>query len=899
MIRRVQQARQGDDGFALILVTLMVTLVTMAVGAMLATTGPAISGAKRTEAALAARAAARSGIEDVVAYLVSIPSCRSQSQICPAALGASSTALAAAGSPRPTLASGQSYSWRTASAPTADGFVRVTSTGTYTSANGSFAGTAQTLVADLSLRPSILAYGYFTDYESMSPAYLTSFYSKKRYVYATDCTSGGLTCSASSPKFVSWPGDTDASACGEHWYAEGTLKGRAARNDSTPVTQNGFTGPKKDEGTAVTGQYGCDLVFSSAMVQDGKTFSRDAMLMSGDGPTFNAPVSTMWGYKDGSKDYTSPAPTTGQYYRGDVMKNGTIRPAIAANDLTLPPNIGKDGIPENACSYTGPTRVKLNGDGTATVTSPLTRTKNAASNAGCYPASVASGIIGFKFNYTTAGSGAIVVRNAGAVPAAGWPANQTKSINTPSANNEVFYFNAPGSTDVVKHDDKSSALESGCTATVKYSAAVDAPCAWTTVAVTTEGSAALGWTSYTTSTCGTAATTNRQLFECEYAQAASGAQPTPAPSAGKYKDVRDAVTTALNGSTCLTGTVASQASCVNSIVQSKVNPANSTTTVNGSRRYVATTVAGTATSSTVATGATGTGPDNIGSDLFFTQPSPAKETLTRTPLTTTVKRQVYTSSNSSWGSDSTAFTLTTTQSDYTYSAARGMTYFPNEDDVTPYNVGTDSAATAGVYRGTAVTPVANDRQPGDLYIDGANKGKLSVLADNDVIVTGNITNQSTDTNADAVSITAGQDVRNYHPVSCVDQDATNIDNTSPGWCPNDLTGLTTAAGATSAEYNNIGSVGDRTIYAVVFALNGSFGTDNYRRAPAVGNLKIFGGLYQSHRGGNGVVSGAVLQNGTNLQYSYVDLQRANLPYVPPSTSGNDVRPWNVVSISAG
>ena len=46
-------------------------------------------------------------------------------------------------------------------------------------------------------------------------------------------------------------------------------------------------------------------------------------------------------------------------------------------------------------------------------------------------------------------------------------------------------------------------------------------------------------------------------------------------------------------------------------------------------------------------------------------------------------------------------------------------------------------------------------------------------------------------NTDAVDIVAGDNVRNYHPVKCVDQTAADITATDAGWCPNDITGLYT------------------------------------------------------------------------------------------------------------
>ena len=156
-------------------------------------------------------------------------------------------------------------------------------------------------------------------------------------------------------------------------------------------------------------------------------------------------------------------------------------------------------------------------------------------------------------------------------------------------------------------------------------------------------------------------------------------------------------------------------------------------------------------------------------------------------------------------------------------------------------------------------------------------------------------------------------MRNYHPVSCDDQTAADITSTDAGWCPNDITGLYNAilenngvlyATHPAMQYNNMTTPGSRTIDAAVFALSGSFFTDNYNRGVALGPLTVNGGIYQSHRGANGMqweyrsTDTKRASSGYSLQYHYVDLEHADLPYAPPATGGSNSRVWNVVSVSA-
>ncbi|SHH61684.1 hypothetical protein SAMN05443575_4200 [Jatrophihabitans endophyticus] len=905
MIRLRRIRRDGEDGFALIFVLMVTTVVMLGVAGVLAVVTPNITNSRGAQDRTAALAAAQSGVDDLISYLVSIPSCRSETKICPQALGATSTTLTGTRQ-RPSLGNGQTFTWTTASSATSDGYVRVTST-------GSSNGVSRKIVADLSLQPSILAYGYYSDYESLSPQFLDDYYNP-RSIYVSDSGTYGSVSStyrgsSSVPKTVVWKGTAQSGTtakCGQHWYYESAaLPGRGNGSTNNTWYENGTV-----NSTSVTRSDNCDLVFSSSMVEDGLTFSRDAILSSGTGPKFNKAVYTMWGYNDGSKSYTTPAPTAGKYYRGDTMTNSPNLPAVAAADLVLPTSVGKDGIAENSCVYTGPTRVKLNGDGTATVTSPETTQKNAASDSACYPTVVgSSGIVDFKLNYATAGSGTVIVNHAGTVPSAGWASNPTKSTQTPAASNEVFYFPLTAGSDVPQHSDTSVSTDK-CSTTAKYAATVGASCAWTNVASAGDGGGSTtGWSTYSAKKCSTtSAGTERSLFECEYGPQSTSYTPTGDVSGGQYKTVRTNIQAELAKGSCLTGTAAAQADCIEAMTNAQLAAANTgkhaynySSPSNNDHRYLATSTDNSPTTSTVATG---TVTDSSQADDFFsrTAATPGKETVTQTPITTTVVRQTYSTTKKAWTTTNAAFTFTTTQNDYTYTApSGGGRYFPDPNDVTEYATGTDASGNAVGSTGA--------NQPGDLYVDGANKGKLSLVAENDVVVTGDITDPSGYTaTSDAVSIVAGKNVRNYHPVKCADQTATDIANTTPGWCPNDITGLysgslVTNSGYSSAhpaeQYVNLKATGDRTIEAAIFALTGSLRTDNYNRGDAVGNLIVHGGIYQSHRGGNGVVSGSTGLSGTTLQYTYVDLQRAELPYVPPATSGNYMRPWNVVSISAG
>jgi hypothetical protein len=657
------------------------------------------------------------------------------------------------------------------------------------------------------------------------------------------------------------------------------------------------------------------VVFTTGMTMDGPIYTRDALYIydgsSRTGPVFNAPAYTLWGF--GSDN--TPAPPAGKPWRADKNAGGNMdpsspyQPQIAGLDLQLPTTIGTDGLPDNYCVYYGPTRVVMNGDGTATVTSPYTTTKNASSDPNCYPSSVTGGIQKFTLNYATTGTGTVYVKELGTKPSAGWPDNPTRSTNTPSSSNEVFWI--PATTGGATSPDTAdgSAASDTCTSnTYKNTAAY--PCAWSHVNSATDGGSSLGWTSYSQTACSSAAATNRELFECEYSHNSGSTSLTLHQSTGNYDTLRTAFQNDLTNQ-CTTGAVSAIETCLATALNGELKTANTSqhaynyaSPSSGDHRYLVTSTS-TQTATNGSAQSVGSAPTNpMASDSMYSYSgTPAQETPTRTPMTFTVSRQVWSNSGSgSWGSTTPQFTVTATRSTWAItSQASGAAYFPDTDDVSDYSTGANSAGAAAGSTGT--------NQPGDLYVEGSNSGKLSLVAQDDVVVTNDITNPSDSSyndvynpNTNAIDIVAGSNVRNYHPVQCVDQTAADINATSVGWCPNDITGLySSGVGSTSTQsparqYTNMLSTGARTIDAALFAMSGSFLTDNFNRSVPLGNLTVNGGIYQSHRGANGVTGPS---SGYSLQYHYIDLEHANLPYAPPATGGSSSRVWNVVSLSAG
>ena len=938
--RRRLDGRGSDQGSALLFVLMVTTVVMIAITAVLVSVTGAVLPGKHDQDTQSALAAAEAGVQDAMAYVSGIPSCNQINIICSAALNANSATLG-----RSPLSGGcESVTWKTDPNQTQDGYVRVRSTGKCDGIN-------RTLVADIALAPNIFSFGYYSDYESTAPSVLQDMYGARTISIPTSTEYKQITStSVNAATSATWNGTTTTApigvdTCGHHYYDDSpTSPGRYTLEQQRTSLPSGYdygeTG--KVASKSVTRYGSCNIVFTSGMVFNGQVYSRDAMYLSngtsgGSGPDFEEPVSTLWSNTDNPAAPSNPWRVDSQVGGNVDTADGSYAPKTASFDLQLPSSIGTKALPGNYCIYLGPTRVLLNGDGTATVTSPQTTTADPNSDPGCYPSTLTNGVINFTLNYATVGQGTIYVKNNGTPPSTGWPAVGTKSTNTPSAANTIFYQSSLAGVATAAPAATAQALDSGCTSGSTPTNTYNATCAWSDV----KAAGAPGWTTYTGTNCNGVASTDEKSFDCDWMGVTNG------NAAASYGTFRTAFKNELGGNlpascgavSAGTATTA-QLNCALTAALQGANtgdlPAGTTPTVAGSEQYVVSTGAtASTTAGAAAIGAAPTAP--LANDPLFATKAGTAATAQQVQVATpfTVSRQVsgcyanltgllLPNSNSctakpatgtfKWGPATAAFTVAVSQTQYTnfVGATSAASYFPNVQDVTSYNTGTAGA------NGT--------NGPGDLYVEGVNSGRLSLLSDNDLIVTDDITDKSSDPTVNAVDLVAGNNVRNYNPVKCTDQVAADINATTAGFCPNDITGLTSNAlesnGVLNAahpamqyvnlacSYSGVSNQNDaannvcpRQIDAAVFALSGSFLTDNYLRGGALGQLTINGGLYQSYRGANGIQwaysTGDRVRpsSGYKLNYNYVNLQVGRLPYAPPTKTGTVTKTWNIVSVS--
>ena len=207
-----------------------------------------------------------------------------------------------------------------------DGRVRI-------SATGRVGNTERTVYSTLRRR-SFLDYLYFTDYETMDPASYTG-----------------------SP-FTAAQAQT---RCAKHYYGGINLQ----RDVSGRVD---YTGDSDSNGAYCT-----EINFISADLINGPLHTNDAFLVCGS-PHFNGETSTSWSGQSGVRYRTN----------GGCSPNSPIfanagDPRLLA-PLAMPPSNsslkGETNVGVGGCLYTGPTRIKLNTDGTMTVKSPFSNQTN-------------------------------------------------------------------------------------------------------------------------------------------------------------------------------------------------------------------------------------------------------------------------------------------------------------------------------------------------------------------------------------------------------------------------------------------------------------------------------------------------------------------------------------------
>ena len=164
---------------------------------------------------------------------------------------------------------------------------------------------------------------------------------------------------------------------------------------------------------------------------------------------------------------------------------------------------------------------------------------------------------------------------------------------------------------------------------------------------------------------------------------------------------------------------------------------------------------------------------------------------------------------------------------------------------------------------TVYTPYApdyeGDGECGNVYVHGSYTSPLTIAAENDVVINGNITTPAVGevptTNA-TLGLIANNFVRVYHPV--------------PSRTEHE-------SGKCGSNNNGEGSISNIQIYAAILAVNHSFLVDNYDCGAPLNSLTVHGAIAQIFRGIVGQHSGGTVTHGYAKNYIYDDRLQVESP----------------------
>lgn len=160
---------------------------------------------------------------------------------------------------------------------------------------------------------------------------------------------------------------------------------------------------------------------------------------------------------------------------------------------------------------------------------------------------------------------------------------------------------------------------------------------------------------------------------------------------------------------------------------------------------------------------------------------------------------------------------------------------------------------------------------GTTYVQGTLKGRLTIAAENNIVVTDHLTYSGGRTGTDALGLIANASVKLYHPVEC----------TSYSWWTRECTRV-----SNMARPNGAGVFRDAQVNAAILTLQHSFTVQQYQHGSQLGDLNLFGTIAQKFRGPVGTSGGS----GYLKHYVYDTRMR----YAPPPYFLDPVRSaWGV------
>jgi hypothetical protein len=141
-----------------------------------------------------------------------------------------------------------------------------------------------------------------------------------------------------------------------------------------------------------------------------------------------------------------------------------------------------------------------------------------------------------------------------------------------------------------------------------------------------------------------------------------------------------------------------------------------------------------------------------------------------------------------------------------------------------------------------------DCREGDAFVRGQAGNPITVSAENDVVITDDITYVRATDKTNVVGLVAEGNVEIYHPIDC----KTTV--SSPKVCPDVWDYWTSDSAPGTSGYRNVvepdgqPAAYNLVVEAAIISMNHSFLLQNYDKGSELGTLTVRGGIYQRFRG---------------------------------------------------
>lgn len=179
---------------------------------------------------------------------------------------------------------------------------------------------------------------------------------------------------------------------------------------------------------------------------------------------------------------------------------------------------------------------------------------------------------------------------------------------------------------------------------------------------------------------------------------------------------------------------------------------------------------------------------------------------------------------------------------------------------------------------------------GDVFVKGVMKGRLTIAADNNIDIIGNLTYQGGSGGSDLLGLVANNFVEIYHPVGDCGSGASPCDNGSqvgPGagyWNLDNIAG-----GLTTALFDATSIAGPK-VNAAILSVSHSFRVQNHKYGEDnLGSITVYGGIAQRYRG----LVGTVSTSGYLKNYNYDQRLKYQSPpfFLNPIDSAWQIVTW--------